>query len=91
MNAAIALTALAALAAGALLGLLWQRARGENAIARKEAQLAESQAQLREQKAAEQAREESRRAADKQFQGQLKALAREALSQSQKDFLDLAQ
>ena len=91
MSATIALTALAALAAGALLGLLWQRSRGQSAIARKEAQLAESQAQLREQKAAEQAREESRRAADEQFQGQLKALAREALSQSQKDFLDLAQ
>ena len=91
MSAAIVLTALGALAAGALLGLLWQRSRGQSAIARKEAQLAESQAQLREQKAAEQARAESRRAADEQFQQQLKALAREALSQSQKDFLGLAQ
>ena len=91
MNLPVALTALAALVAGALLGMLWARSRSQSAIAQREARLAESQAQLREQKAAEQAREESRRAADEQFQGQLKALAREALSQSQKDFLDLAQ
>ena len=90
MNAAILLTALAAVIAGALLGMLWQRSRSQSAVAQKEKELAESRAQLREQKAAEQAREESRRAADEQFRGQLKALAREALSQSQKDFLTLA-
>lgn len=91
MNLAVLVTALAALVGGALLGMLWQRSRGQSAIVSREAQLAESRAQLREHKAAEQAREESRRAADEEFQGQLKALAREALSQSQKDFLDLAQ
>ena len=91
MTAAALLTALAALAAGALLGMLWQRSRNLSAVAQKEKELAESRAQLREQKAVEQARKESRRVADEQFQEQLKALAREALSQSQKDFLTLAQ
>ena len=91
MNAGVVLLTLAALAAGALMGVFWQRSRGHAALGRKEAELAESQAQLREHKAAEDARENSRRAADEQFQQQLKGLAREALSQSQKDFLELAQ
>ena len=91
MNLAIALTALAALAAGVLAGGLLQRLRSQRVIAQKETELAESRAQLREHKAAEQARKESRDAAEAQFKAQLKGLAGEALSQSQKDFLTLAQ
>lgn len=91
MTVSVVLGMLAALAGGALLGMLWQRSRGQSAVALKESQLAETRAQLREQKAAEQARAETRRAAGEQFQEQLKGLAREALSQSQKDFLNLAQ
>ena len=91
MNATIVLTALGAVVVGVLLGVLWQRSRNQASIAQKEAQLAESRAQLREHKAAEQAREESRRAADEQFQEQMKALAQDALSQNQKNFLNLAQ
>lgn len=91
MNLSIALTALAALGAGVLAGVLWQRSRARPEIAQKETELAESRAQLREHKAAEQARKESRDSAEAQFKEQLKGLAGEALSQSQKDFLTLAQ
>ncbi len=80
----------AALALGAFVGVLWQRTRHQAELSRKEAALAEVQATLREQKAAEEARMQSMKAANEQFQDQMKALAGAALSQSQKDFLNLA-
>ena len=90
MNVSAALMALAALAAGALLGVLWQSTRAQSALRRKESELAEAQALLREHKAAEDARTQSLKDANERFQTQLKELAGDALSQSRTDFLALA-
>ncbi len=90
MTPLAALLALAALAIGVLLGVLWQRSRAQAALRHKETELAETQARLREHKAADEARAQSVKDANEQFQAQLKALASEALSRSQKDFLNLA-
>ena len=77
------LLALVALAFGALVGALWQRARGAQ-------ELTAAQERLRARKEAEEERKQSLEAANEQFQAQLKALAGEALSQSQENFLKLA-
>ena len=90
MSISSALLSLAALASGISLGVLWQRARSQSALHSKEKELVEAQAQLRERKAADETREKSLKSANEQFQAQLKALANEALSQSQKNFLSLA-
>ncbi|WP_446830323.1 DNA recombination protein RmuC [Candidatus Foliamicus sp.] len=90
MSAAVVMAALAALLIGGVLGVLWQRSHSQTALHGKEKELLEAQAQLSEHKAAERARAKSLEDANKQFQAQLKALAGDALSQSQKDFLNLA-
>jgi len=90
MSVSSVLLSLAALAGGISLGVLWQRARNQSALHSKERELVEAQAQLRERKAADEIREQSLKSANEQFQAQLKALANEALSQSQKNFLNLA-
>ena len=83
MNLPSILLALVALAVGTLVGLLWQRARGAK-------ELTEARERLRARKEAEEERKQSLEAANEQFQAQLKALASEALSQSQENFLKLA-
>ena len=90
MNLAAFLLTLTALAVGGLLGVLWQRARSQSALGEKEAELAGVRASLDKQEAVEKARAQSLEAANRQFQEQMKALAGDALSQSQKDFLNLA-
>jgi len=90
MSTSTAILALAVLILGGLLGVLWQRARGQSALHSKDVELAEAQALLREHKAADEARSQSLKDANEKFQAQLKALAGDALSQSQKDFLNLA-
>ena len=90
MNIAALLLALTALAVGALLGTLWQRARSQSALGEKEAELAGVRATLQAEKKAHEEQAQSLEAANRQFQEQMKALAGDALSQSQKDFLNLA-
>ena len=89
MSTSTAILALAVLILGGLLGVLWQRARDQSALHSKDVELAEAQALLREHKAADEARSQSLKDANEKFQAQLKALAGDALSQSQKDFLNL--
>lgn len=90
MNLITAILAFAALAAGVVLGVLWQRARDQSALHGKEKELVEAQTQLRVREDADKASKQSVEAANERFRAQLKALASEALSQSQKDFLNLA-
>lgn len=82
--------AFATLAAGVLLGVFWQRARDQSELRGKEKELVKAQTRLREREDADKARKQSLEAANKQFQDQLKSLASDALSQSQKNFLNLA-
>ena len=79
-----------AVIAGGLLGALGRHWYAQAALRRKDTELAEAQALLREHKAADEARSQSLEEANERFLAQLKMLAGDALSQSQKDFLNLA-
>ena len=87
---ASAVTLALAVIAGGLLGALWRHWHAQAALRRKDTELAEAQAMLREHKAADKARSQSLEEANERFLTQLKMLAGDALSQSQKDFLNLA-
>ena len=90
MNLPTLLLALIALALGALVGAFWQRSRSQSALGKKDAELAGARATMQAERKAHEERTQSIEAANRQFEAQMKALAGDALSQSQKDFVNLA-